>query len=108
MAKIRFLSQADVARVLDMPTAIRVVREAFKAMARGQTVMPPKVYLPLPGGSDFRAMPAYLAAPAACGSAARTAGPPATEVTGPAVHPAAGRRRRGTAARRRSARRSAS
>jgi alanine dehydrogenase len=67
MAKIRFLSQRDVARVLDMPTTIRVVREAFKAMARGQTVMPPKVYLPLPGGSDFRAMPAYLAAPAACG-----------------------------------------
>jgi alanine dehydrogenase len=67
MAKIRWLSRADVARVLDVPTAIRVVREAFKAMARGQAVMPPKIYLPLSGGSDFRAMPAFLASPPACG-----------------------------------------
>lgn len=61
------LTQRDVARLIDMPTAIRVVREAFKAMARGQTVMPPKLYLPLPRESDFRAMPAYVERPAACG-----------------------------------------
>jgi alanine dehydrogenase len=67
MGKVRFLTQRDVERLLDMPMVIRVVRAAFKAMARGRAVMPPKVYLPLPGGSDFRAMPAYLAAPAACG-----------------------------------------
>ncbi len=61
------LTQRDVARLVDMRTAIRVVREAFKAMARGQTVMPPKLYLPLPHQSDFRAMPAYIQRSAACG-----------------------------------------
>ncbi len=29
--------------------------------------MPPKIYLPLPSGDDFRAMPAYLKHPSACG-----------------------------------------
>lgn len=61
------LTQRDIARLADLPTAIRVVREAFKAMARQDAVMPPKVYLPLPGGSDFRAMPAFLRRPPACG-----------------------------------------
>ncbi len=61
------LTQRDIARLLDLRTAIRVVREAFKAMARGQTVMPSKLYLPLPQASDFRAMPAYIRRPAACG-----------------------------------------
>ena len=61
------LTQRDIERLIDMKTAIRVVREAFKAMARGHTVMPPKIYLPLPRHSDFRAMPAYLAHPPACG-----------------------------------------
>jgi len=61
------LTQQDVARLLDMRTAIRVVRDAFKAQANAQTVMPPKVYLPLPHHSDFRAMPAYLTHPAVCG-----------------------------------------
>jgi alanine dehydrogenase len=61
------LTQRDIARLLDIRTTIRVVRETFKAMARSQTVMPSKVYLPLPHASDFRAMPAYLAHPAACG-----------------------------------------
>jgi len=61
------LTQRNIARLVDLPEAIRVVREAFKAMARGETVMPPKIYLPLPHQSDFRAMPAYLTRPAACG-----------------------------------------
>jgi len=61
------LTQRDVARLVDLRTAIRVARQAFMAMARGEAVMPPKVYLPLPGGSDFRAMPAFLRRPPACG-----------------------------------------
>ncbi|MBI4004178.1 MAG: ornithine cyclodeaminase family protein [Candidatus Omnitrophica bacterium] len=61
------LTDRDVARLIDMRTAIRVIRDAFIAMARGQTVMPPKIYLPLPHDSDFRAMPAYQKHPAACG-----------------------------------------
>ncbi len=61
------LTERDVARVATMPHAIRVVRDAFCALARGAARMPPKLYLPLPGGSDFRAMPAWLRRPPACG-----------------------------------------
>ncbi|MBI3083728.1 MAG: ornithine cyclodeaminase family protein [Candidatus Omnitrophica bacterium] len=61
------LTQREVARLIDLRTAIQIVRESFKAMARGEAVMPPKLYLPLPHRSDFRAMPAFLQRPAACG-----------------------------------------
>jgi len=61
------LTQPDIERLMDMERAIRVIAQAFKAQARGEAVMPPKVYLPLPAQSDFRAMPAYLAHPACCG-----------------------------------------
>jgi len=67
MSVTRLLTQRDVARVIDVRVAIRVVREAFKAMARGDAVIPPKVYLPLPPHGDFRAMPAWLKRPAAAG-----------------------------------------
>src|SRR3989338_9091861 len=61
------LTERDVWRVADYRLAIGVTRQAFAALARGQAVMPPKVYLPLPRQSDFRAMPAYVARPSACG-----------------------------------------
>lgn len=61
------LTERDVARLVDERAAIPVIREAFKALARGRATMPPKLYLPLPGGDDFRAMPAWLARPSACG-----------------------------------------
>ena len=61
------LTQRDVARLMDARTAIRVVRGAFLEQARGRTTMPPKLYLPLPRQSDFRAMPAALTHPPACG-----------------------------------------
>ena len=61
------LTQGDIARLIDMRMAIRVTREAFKDVARGKAVMPAKIYLTLPRGDDFRAMPAYLSRPAACG-----------------------------------------
>lgn len=61
------LTQADLERLIGISTAIRVVRQAFKTQALGQATMPPKLYLPLPAQSDFRAMPAYLAHPACCG-----------------------------------------
>lgn len=50
-----------------MKLALRVVRQACIQHARGQVTMPSKVYLPLPGGGDFRAMPAALVHPACCG-----------------------------------------
>ncbi len=61
------MTQRDVARLIDMPTAIRLVREAFIVSASGKTIMPAKVYLSLPDGSDFRAMPAYVTSTGACG-----------------------------------------
>ena len=63
----RLLTQRDIARLVDMRAAIRIVAQAFEAMARGEAMMPPKLYLPLPRGSDFRAMPAFIRHPAACG-----------------------------------------
>jgi alanine dehydrogenase len=66
-AGTRILTQRDVARVVDVRLAIRVVREAFRAMARGEAVMPPKVYLSLARHGDFRAMPAWIRRPSAAG-----------------------------------------
>lgn len=55
----RILRRADVERVATMPLAIEAVEQAFAAMGRRETTMPPKVYLDPPGaGGDFRAMPA--------------------------------------------------
>ncbi len=61
------LRETEVARLIGLPRAIRVVRAATMAMARGGATMPPKVYLALPRHSDFRAMPAALTSPATCG-----------------------------------------
>ena len=67
MRRTLVLTHQDVARLVDLPMAIRIVRDVFIAYAQGQASMPSKVYLPLPGGNDFRAMPAYVAHPPGCG-----------------------------------------
>ena len=67
MDGVVLLTEADVARLANARTAIRATRATFIAMARGATAMPPKLYLPLSRESDFRAMPAYVRRPAACG-----------------------------------------
>ena len=46
---------------LDLSRVNEAVEAAFAAFARGETEMPPKVYVTLPGG-DFRTMPAYIPA----------------------------------------------
>lgn len=61
------LTAREVQRLLDWPTAIRSARTALVQLARGAAAMPPKLYLDLPRGDDFRAMPAFISAPAACG-----------------------------------------
>jgi alanine dehydrogenase len=43
---------------VDPSDAVDAVREAFIAHARGEWLMPSKVYLPAPPDGDFRAMPA--------------------------------------------------
>lgn len=46
---------------LDLSRVNGAVEAAFAAFGRGETRMPPKVYVDLPGG-DFRTMPAYIPA----------------------------------------------
>lgn len=58
----RILSRSDVERIATMSLAVEAVEGAFAAMGRGETTMPPKVYLDPPSApGDFRAMPAALA-----------------------------------------------
>lgn len=61
------LSRKDIARVIDIRTAVACVEKAFAAYAREQTLMPPKIYITLPEyDGDFRAMPAYVRPLGAC------------------------------------------
>ena len=65
--KTLLLTARQIERLVDMPRAIGVIERACAAKARGRTVMPPKIYLNLPSGADFRAMPAFIEQPPACG-----------------------------------------
>lgn len=47
-----------VFEAVDAAAAVAATREAFERHARGEWVMPPKVYVDAPPGGDFRAMPA--------------------------------------------------
>jgi len=55
------LTGSEVRSVLTPATAVDAVERAFAAHARGETQMPPKVYLSLEQfGGDFRAMPVQV------------------------------------------------
>lgn len=55
------LPRKDLEKVLTMELAVGAVERAFAAHGRGETLMPPKLYLPLERHrGDFRAMPAYM------------------------------------------------
>lgn len=55
------LSQRDVAKVVNVKSAIGAVEEAFREYGLGRAQMPPKIYLDLKEFSgDFRAMPSYV------------------------------------------------
>jgi len=57
-----------VEKCIAMPQAIEIVENAFKAHGQGLTQMPAKIYLHLDKyNGDFRAMPAYVKEPEACG-----------------------------------------
>jgi alanine dehydrogenase len=59
--KTRILTQSEVQRLIPIDQAVAAVELAFAAHGRGETQMPPKVYLDLPRfDGDFRAMPAYF------------------------------------------------
>lgn len=60
--KTLLLSKSDVGALLTMEATITAVEAAFLAHGRGETQMPPKVYLALDAfDGDLRAMPAYVA-----------------------------------------------
>lgn len=61
MATTLILTKRDVASLLTMEAALGAVESAFAAHARGEALMPAKVYLSLPQhGGDFRAMPSFM------------------------------------------------
>mgnify|MGYP003951080257 CR=1 FL=1 len=56
--KTLILNAKEVLDLLDMKEVLPAVEEGFAAHGRGETIMPPKVYLPLEEyHGDFRAMP---------------------------------------------------
>ena len=55
---IPVFAAGHVYAAVDPADAVEAVREAFVAHARGEWLMPSKVYVPAPPDGDFRAMPA--------------------------------------------------
>lgn len=55
---IPVFSTRHVYAAVDPADAVEAVRKAFIAHARGEWLMPSKVYVPVPPDGDFRAMPA--------------------------------------------------
>jgi len=56
------LTGAELEQVLEIPALVDAIEAVLFAHARGQTTMPPKIYLSLPEhDGDFRAMPARAA-----------------------------------------------
>lgn len=59
--EVLWLSESDVASLLDIEEALAGVEEAFRLYGRKEAELPPKIYLDFPRYSgDLRAMPAYL------------------------------------------------
>ncbi len=57
---VRLLSGRDVAETVTMDDIVPAVEHVFEEYAEGRVIMPPKIYLDIPGHGDFRAMPAYV------------------------------------------------
>jgi alanine dehydrogenase len=55
---IPFFTGSQVREAVSPDRAVKAVRDAFIAYARGEWTMPPKVYVPAYPAGDFRAMPA--------------------------------------------------
>ena len=63
-----FLTDSKIRELINISQALRVSEKAFKAHGLNKVQMPPKIYLHLDKyHGDFRAMPAYLEEPEACG-----------------------------------------
>lgn len=58
---MRIITRSQVRDLVRMDVAISVIEAAFAAHGRGETQMPPKVYLDFPQHEgDLRAMPAAM------------------------------------------------
>lgn len=68
-----YLTDADVARLIDMPGAMAVMEDAFAAKSRGEAVNRPRVRLPLPDG-NYNVMAASWADRGVVGHKSFTAG----------------------------------
>lgn len=55
-----FLSEQRVASVFTEAISLKLARQVFALLGNGQARMPSKIYLDLPAGDDFRAMPAWV------------------------------------------------
>lgn len=55
-----FLDEQRVASVFTEAGALKLARQVFGLLGHGQARMPSKIYLDLPEGDDFRAMPAWV------------------------------------------------
>ena len=61
MPRTILLGKRDIEGLLGMSEVLKAVERAFVLKARGEAIMPPKIYLDLPEyHGDFRAMPAYV------------------------------------------------
>ncbi|MFC1907827.1 ornithine cyclodeaminase family protein [Chloroflexota bacterium] len=61
MPTLLALGRRDIEELLTLGEALRVVERAFRLIAEGKAIMPPKLYLDLPDyHGDFRAMPACI------------------------------------------------
>jgi ornithine cyclodeaminase len=66
--KILVLDQNEVTRLLPMAECIDAMREALRALAKGDAMLPLRTVMRLPDGRGaFAAMPAYLGSPSALG-----------------------------------------
>jgi ornithine cyclodeaminase/alanine dehydrogenase-like protein (mu-crystallin family) len=63
------LSQRDIGELLPMRACIDVMAGALGALAKGESMVPLRTMMRLPGGNDiFALMPAYVGTPAAIGA----------------------------------------
>jgi ornithine cyclodeaminase len=66
--QVLIVNQSEVARLLPMEACMEAMAEALKSVSRGESLLPLRQVIMLPGKAGaFAAMPAYLASPAAVG-----------------------------------------
>ena len=54
------ITDEEVEKRLDIPTCLRLAREAYVKQAKGEIICPPRAWLEVPKGSSLYAMPAHV------------------------------------------------